>query len=230
MASRLRPHVNLHSVFKSIQCFVTFSLTFSSLLLKLPKMVRTHPSPVRRPILHSLFLSTGANSYFTLGPLECWGTAQKTISTSRDEVVSLACLPVHLPTPSPTTQQPHTTGKTTRIDPCDIADSASGHCRRSTEPEPTTVIPTTQRFLNSSFVTTVKRSVEVIGQKGNPPSLEEFQLSVTAIVLISCVMVVVLLLFIRCELPRIVVCVRGLSRRGEANFTTVPPRTQITAL
>lgn len=179
--------------------------------------------------LRSYLSPSGYKSYFTLGPLECWGSAQKVFSTSERNLLLRACVPIPSPTTPPTTKRPSTTDGVTTAVQCDY-----GHCSTSEKSYPSTSTHSTQRLMSRSSVT---RSILALGNKaadtyknrknGSPPSLEEFKLSITAIILISCVLIVVLLLVIRCELPKIVVCVRGLSRRGEANFTTAPPRNRI---
>ena len=176
-----------------------------------------------------MFLTLGLQSYFTLGPLECWGTIQKVTSTSENNLVSRACNPVPLPTTRPTTKRSSTTVKATFSTPC-----SNGLCDAS---EKSRSAPGTQTAKWSFTDPSVTPTMLLLSNKaanphktrknGSPPSLKEFQLSVTAIILISSVLILVLLLVIRCELPKLVVCVRGLSRRGEANFTTSPPRNRI---
>ena len=191
--------------------------------------------PIHTGFNFLILLFSGFQSYFTLGPLECWGSKQKTGAVSRKHLLSRACNPIPTPTPFPTTKRPSTIAKSTSATPCDTAANASGYCSFTNQTNLTTtekqsvhylfyprVVATTDFRENSKLVARLHEK-----RKSKNSSFEEFSLSLTAIVLISCVLVVFLLVVLRYQFPSVVVCARRLNRRGEATFSMVPPRDQI---
>lgn len=167
------------------------------------------------PVKRLQFHKKSERSDFTLGPLECWGNShrekfpQKTQRNPKpgyrtnDDIIALACPSEKSTTPS--TRTPSTT---------------------LTTPTGTTMCPSEdkERCLNSSLsssllvnFTSPTVTAEMIRQE---EPWDEGDISTIAVVMISAALVVIVLLSMKFALPRVIMCIRTHSKRGEY---IVPP-------
>ena len=169
------------------------------------------------PVKRLQFHKKSERSDFTLGPLECWGNShrekfpQKTQGNPKpgyrtnDEIIALACPSEKSTTPFPRRETPSTT---------------------LTTPTGTTMCPSEdkERCLNSSLsssllvnFTSPTVKAEMIRQE---EPWDEGDISTIAVVMISAALVVIVLLSMKFALPRVIMCIRTHSKRGEY---IVPP-------
>lgn len=173
------------------------------------------------PVTELEFSTKSKDSYFALGPLECWGTSdQGEISTIKPKLNELkidprlvkACPKALKREPTPavmtSTTQPPTTSSTGSSCPAE-----SGLYDKDCPNAPTTT---------PNITTTTGQSGTIRARKETTPRLkaasdqgDENQLSIIAIVMISAASVVLLLLSMKFLLPRVIKCVRTHSKRGE---------------
>ena len=175
------------------------------------------------PVTGLEFSKKSARSDFTLGPLECWGNSDKqevpTIKPKPqgqkiDPRLVRGCPNVERPpkpTPSSTTWTTQKTETVSTGSSCPADDGVFAEdCTNTPTPSP-----------NVTITTTHSRDVEHRRQKipkGNGETNSE--MSTIAVVMISAALVVIVLLSMKFGLPRIIMCVRTHSKRGEY---IVPP-------
>ena len=172
------------------------------------------------PVTGLEFNKKSAKSDFTLGPLECWGTAtRQKYPKPHDPSVDMnrlknACpkagYPIHIST---TTVSPTTTPTPT---------SAGSLCPSDDEEQ------CGNSSVSISGVTTVPASGSIEGRRQTTPQDQEtgsddeeaIGMSTLTIVMISAALVVIVLLSMKFALPRVIMCIRTHSKRGEY---IVPP-------
>ena len=179
------------------------------------------------PVTQVAFKNKSARSFFTLGPLECWGVATKSApgdssagaSDEADEAKKLLHICPNIVPPT-TASTAATTELATTVDsrsyhPCVSAERIVGNraCLNST----TRRVPSTKINTETKVLTPKRKSV-VSKERQDPPRGDGLSAALTA--LLSCSLVVVLLLTVKFGLPRVIVCIRSHSKRGEY---VVPP-------
>ena len=171
------------------------------------------------PVTRLEFSKKSARSDFTLGPLECWGNSdKKEVPTIKpkpqgqkiDPRLVRGCPNVErLPTPTPT---PSSTTCTTQ-ETVTVSNGSSGPADDGVFANKSTSSP------NVSTTTTYSGAVEHRIQT-TPRRKNNSEMSTIAVVMISAALVVIVLLSMKFGLPRIIMCVRTHSKRGEY---IVPP-------
>ena len=171
------------------------------------------------PVTGLEFNKKSAKSDFTLGPLECWGTMkEKTIPKKSDPSIRMTRLTKACPKAGPSTPSSTRTASPTTTP---TLSSTKGLCPNEGESE----------CANSSSslpgITTIPASGNVEETRQTTPrdrevSLENSasEISTIAIVMISAALLVIVLLSMKFVLPRVIMCVRTHSKRGEY---IVPP-------
>ncbi|EDO39261.1 predicted protein [Nematostella vectensis] len=169
------------------------------------------------PVTELQFHEKSARSYFTLGALECWGRHGKNedVHTSVVDLIDRVCHPVIEPPPPSTTTKKTiiTTLTTMRI--C-AANDPLNDCIYNYS----TTLPTHPWIWPPMSTSTPDYGTGEADQQRKKDITVDNGLSMPAIVLISCAMIIMVLLLMRFVLPRIIVCVRTHSKRGEY---IVPP-------
>ena len=171
------------------------------------------------PVTGLEFNKKSAKSDFTLGPLECWGTLkEKKNSKKSDPSIHMtrlkkACPKAGPSTPSSTRSASPTTSPTPSSTKGLCPNGIEGECANSSSSSP--------------GVTTLPASGNVEETRQTTPRDQEISLndsaseiSTIAIVMISAALVVIVLLSMKFALPRVIMCVRTHSKRGEY---IVPP-------
>ena len=171
------------------------------------------------PVTGLRFNKKSAKSDFTLGPLECWGTIKekripKRIGPSIDmDRLKKACPKAGPSAPSSDRTNPPTTTPTPSTTKGLCPNGGKGECANAS--------------LSSLGVTTIPASGNVEETRQTTPldrevSLENSasEISTIAIVMISAALVVIILLSMKFALPRVIMCIRTHSKRGEY---IVPP-------
>ncbi|PFX21238.1 Contactin-associated protein-like 2 [Stylophora pistillata] len=163
------------------------------------------------PVRGLLFHQKSEKSDFSLGPLECWGNSyqrkipQKPSDRTNNEILALACPSYHYKESTSSSTRPDSPTATLR------SPTVRSRC------------PSEERCLNSSstsvLITTKSPTVtpEMIRQE---EVWDEGEISTIAIVMISAALVVIVLLSMKFALPRVIMCIRTHSKRGEY---IVPP-------
>lgn len=172
------------------------------------------------PVTGLEFNKKSAKSDFTLGPLECWGTAtRQKYPKPHDPSVDMIRLRKACPkaeytttTPTPTISSTTTPTPTSARSLCPSDDEEQ--CGNSS--------------VSLSGVTTVPSSGSIEGIRQTTPRDQEtgsddeeaIGMSTLTIVMISAALVVIVLLSMKFALPRVIMCIRTHSKRGEY---IVPP-------
>ncbi|XP_068677964.1 contactin-associated protein-like 2 [Montipora foliosa] len=176
------------------------------------------------PVTGLEFNTKSEGSYFTLGPLECWGNSdQREVPTIKPTLNERTINPRLVKAcPNVVKRHPSTTSITSTTQrsmipstPLSLACPAenglySKDCNNAST--------TTPNVTTTSFPSGIKET-----QKNTTPKREKFvrneedksQLSVIAVVMISAALVVLVLLSMKLLLPRVITCVRTHSKRGE---------------
>ena len=171
------------------------------------------------PVTGLEFNKKSAKSDFTLGPLECWGTIkEKKFPKKSDPSIDITQLIKACPKAGPSRpSSPSTATPTTTLAPSTTKSS----CPIEGEEE------CANASLSSPGVTTIPASGKVGETRQTTPldgetSLEDStsEISTIAIVMISAALVVIILLSMKFALPRVIMCIRTHSKRGEY---IVPP-------
>jgi len=171
------------------------------------------------PVTGLEFNKKSAKSDFTLGPLECWGTIkEKKISKESDPAIDItrlikACPKAgpYAPTSASTSSSTTTPTLSTTKSSCPI--EGEGECTNASSSfSGVTTTPASGR---------VEETRQTIPQDGEI-SVEDSasEISTIAIVMISAALVVIILLSMKFALPRVIMCIRTHSKRGEY---IVPP-------
>ena len=166
------------------------------------------------PVIGLEFNKKSAKSDFTLGPLECWGSIkEKRIPKKIDPPVDMirlkkACPKAGTPRPSSDDTVPSTTTPTPSTTESLCPIEGEGECANASS--------------SSSGVTTIPGSGTVEETRQTTPldresNLEDSasEISTIAIVMISAALVVIILLSMKFALPRVIMCIRTHSKRGE---------------
>lgn len=177
------------------------------------------------PVTGLEFNRKSEKSDFTLGPLECWGNANKTRRTkdkrtnpkpregSMDDRLVNACPMVENPTTtSPGTPSPTTTPTPSVTRSCTNENDEECINGNSSLPGATTIPGTGHQ--EEVRQTTAK------DQETSWELQETSEISTVAIVMISVALVVIVMLSMKFVLPRVIMCIRTHSKRGEY---IVPP-------
>ena len=177
------------------------------------------------PVTALEFNSKSERSDFTVGPLECWGGLDKhKISMVQPELSGMATdnpLERGCPTdpkpaePTSTTTSLSSTNKVSTRKTCPT-DGGNFYNACTTSPASTPNVTMATRYPKTPAkeIQTSPRPKEFTVDNGTG------ELSTIAIVMISGTLVVIVLLFMKLGLPRVIMCVRTHSKRGEY---IVPP-------
>ena len=174
------------------------------------------------PVTGLLFNKKSEKSDFTLGALECWGNSNKQkipkdtqrnpkpSDHSNDNILAFACPSVEKPTTtSPRSVSPSTTPTSSTVKRlCTNKDGEQ--CANSSSSLPVTTTSATG-IVGGIRQTTRDTSWED-GEAG--------EISTIAVVMICAALVVIVLLSMKFALPRVIMCIRTHSKRGEY---IVPP-------
>lgn len=164
------------------------------------------------PVTGLEFNKKSAKSDFTLGPLECWGTLKEKKNPKKSDPsihmtrLKKACPKAGPSTPSSTRTASPTTSPTPSSTKGLCPNGREGECANSSSSSP--------------GVTTSPTSGNVDEMRQTTPRDQDSEISTIAIVMISAALVVIVLLSMKFALPRVIMCVRTHSKRGEY---IVPP-------
>lgn len=164
------------------------------------------------PVTGLEFNKKSAKSDFTLGPLECWGTLKEKKNPKKSDPsihmtrLKKACPKAGPSTPSSTRTASPTTSPTPSSTKGLCPNGREGECANSSSSSP--------------GVTTSRATGNVDETRQTTPRDQDSEISTIAIVMISAALVVIVLLSMKFALPRVIMCVRTHSKRGEY---IVPP-------
>lgn len=181
------------------------------------------------PVIRLLFHSKSAESFYKLGPLECWGMKTSALPTPTDKANEEKLRKVCPRTPTVVTTVTAITTTTEKTEKTSSAQSASTQdpcgrtnhdCFSQSLPADDTAFPNTtdHQSVDPTTVDTNDKTPGVPGRQTDPSSDGGLSTAFTA--LISCCIVVLLLLTMKLGLPRVIVCMRTHSKKGEY---IVPP-------
>ena len=180
------------------------------------------------PVTGLEFSKKSAKSDFTLGPLECWGNSGKLdIPTTKpkphgqkiDPRLVKACPDVVKVPKATTASTTMTTQKSVTVSTgssCPADDGVFAEdCTNTPTSSPNVTMTTPHGGSVNRMKQTTPRRTKVKGEEET-----DSEMSTIAIVMISAALVVIVLLSMKFGLPRVIMCVRTHSKRGEY---IVPP-------
>ena len=170
------------------------------------------------PVTALEFNAKSERSDFTVGPLDCWGSLDKRKISMIQPQQSGMATDNPLQKGCPNDPKPEERNSTT---------TSPGSINKVSTPKPCPIECTTSPTSTSNVTTTTISPKTPAKEIQSSPSPKEFtvdngsgELSTIAIVMISGALVVIVLLSMKLGLPRVIMCVRTHSKRGEY---IVPP-------